>query len=85
MSKLASALVFVVAVSAVALVATAAAYFASPAKSPKTSDRNSKRRSSNNLTRPLPEESQAFLPAEATEVDATSDYIIFKYKHASSS
>ncbi|KAJ3247471.1 hypothetical protein HDU78_004176 [Chytriomyces hyalinus] len=69
MSKFQSALVFAVALSAAAIVATAAAHFTSPAKAPKKADRrNSKRKLSNRKTRAPPEESQALRPAEPAEI-----------------
>ncbi|KAJ3266401.1 hypothetical protein HDU77_001012 [Chytriomyces hyalinus] len=61
MSKFQSALIILVTLSAIAVVATAAARFASATTAP------TKRRSSNGKTRASPQESQALRPAEATE------------------
>ncbi|TPX73830.1 hypothetical protein CcCBS67573_g04901 [Chytriomyces confervae] len=69
MSKFQSAVIILVALSAVAVVATAAARFTSPAKTPKEADRrNSKRKLSNRETRAPPEESQALPPAETADI-----------------
>ncbi|KAJ3406780.1 hypothetical protein HDU80_010384, partial [Chytriomyces hyalinus] len=69
MSKFQSALIIVVALSAVALVATAAARFVSPAKAPKMAERrNAKRRTSNKTKRAVPQDSQLLQSAKAIEV-----------------
>ncbi|KAI8836182.1 hypothetical protein BJ741DRAFT_191099 [Chytriomyces cf. hyalinus JEL632] len=67
MSRLHSALVFVIALSAVAIVATAAARFVSPAKTPKKADARTSKRASSRKTRVLPQESQVTRSNEAAK------------------
>ncbi|KAJ3406792.1 hypothetical protein HDU80_010396 [Chytriomyces hyalinus] len=85
MSKFQSALVFAVALSAAAIVATAAAHFTSPAKAPKKADRrNSKRKLSNRKTRAPPEESQALRPAEPAEIIYLPRPVFIRSDHTTS-
>ncbi|KAJ3380873.1 hypothetical protein HDU80_001976 [Chytriomyces hyalinus] len=85
MSKFQSAVIILVALSAVAVVATAAARFTSPAKTPKEADRrNSKRKLSNRETRAPPEESQALPPAETADIIYLPQPVFIRSNHTTS-